>query len=70
VDSGQFADARACSFGAGSDPDSTLLVVYANHEMILWDIQNLAQVRIQLIAIRHAYNQARFALQQPANRRS
>jgi hypothetical protein len=43
--SSQFADARACAFGGGSLADSMLMVVYADHQMVLWDIRNLAQVR-------------------------
>lgn len=46
-DSCHFADARACAFGAGNQCDSMLLVVYSNSEMIMWDIQNLAQVGAQ-----------------------
>lgn len=43
-DSSHFADACACSFGPGSQSDSLLLVAYSNHEMVLWDIQDLAEV--------------------------
>lgn len=46
-DSCHFADARACAFGAGSQCDSMLLVVYSNSEMIMWDIHDLAQVGAQ-----------------------
>lgn len=43
-DSSDFADARACTFGPGSQSDSLLLVAYSNQEMVLWDIQDLAEV--------------------------
>lgn len=44
VDSSQFADARGCSFGPGSQSEGLLVVAYSSHEVILWDIHNLAQV--------------------------
>lgn len=44
ADSSCFPDARACTFGPGDQCDSILLVVYANHEMVMWDIQDLAKV--------------------------
>lgn len=44
MDSRSFADARGCTFGPGSHADSLLLVVYSNHDIILWDIHDLAQI--------------------------